>query len=136
MRVVQREEGPDFSYLERLAEEYKRTKDTITDIEKRANGMKKELSDAVEEFGATDDKGHLWLNVGNLSLKRERRISRSLDIDSAKQWAIANGHWDQVKQVIEVLDEDQLLGLAWNNKELEDTIQAFYIEKETWAFKA
>ena len=136
MRVVKREEGPDFSYLERLAEEYKRTKDAIVDIEKRANSMKKELSDAVEEFGATDDKGHLWLNVGNIALKRERRVTRSFDSASAETWARDNKKWDDVKEVVEVLSEDKLLGLAWNDEEIAKHIQTFYIEKESWAFKA
>lgn len=137
MRVVQRkDEGPNFTYLERLADEYKRTKDAIADIEKRANGIKKELSDAVEAFGVPDDKGHIWLNVGNTALKRERRVSRSLDKLAAEQWAVDNGYWDVVKEVIEVLDEDKLLGLAWTNKDLESTIQGFFVEKENWAFKA
>jgi hypothetical protein len=43
MRVVKREEQaqPDTAYLERLAEEYKKSKDTLAVIEKRTNDMKK-----------------------------------------------------------------------------------------------
>lgn len=135
MRVVKRDQA-DTAYLERLAEEYKRSKESLAVIEKRTNDMKKELSVAVEKFGDQDDKGHLWLTVGDLVLKREKRVSRSFDADAARAWAEANGHWDAVKEVIEVLSEDKLLGLAWNDKELEETIMAFYIEKESWAFKA
>ena len=138
MRVVKREEQeqPDTAYLERLAEEYKKSKDTLALIEKRTNDMKKELSVAVEKFGTPDDKGHLWLSVGDLNLKREKRISRSFDSASAEQWARDNGYWDDVKEVIEVLSEDKILGLAWSDKSLEETIMEFYIEKESWAFKA
>lgn len=138
MRVVKREEQvqPDTAYLERLAEEYKKSKDTLALIEKRTNDMKKELSVAVEKFGTPDDKGHLWLSVGELNLKREKRISRSFDSASAEQWARDNGYWDDVKEVIEVLSEDKILGLAWSDKSLEETIMDFYIEKESWAFKA
>ncbi len=136
-RVVQRKESDiDVPYLERLASEFKKTKELLADIEKRTNQMKKELSDAVEANGTRDDKGNVWLRVGSLELKRERRISRSLDTASAEKWAADQGLWDQVKQVIEVLDEDKLLALAWDNPDLEDTIQAFYVEKEVWAFKA
>lgn len=138
MRVVKREEQqqPDTAYLERLAEEYKKSKETLAIIEKRTNDMKKELSNAVENFGSQDDKGHLWLTVGDLQLKREKRVSRSFDAQSAEQWARDNGYWDDIKEVVEVLSEDKILGLAWSNKELEDTIMSFYIEKESWAFKA
>lgn len=138
MRVVKREEEqkPDTNYLERLAEEYKKSKEALAVVEKRTNDMKKELSVAVEQFGIADDKGHLWLQVGDLNLKREKRVSRSFDSQSAEQWARDNGHWDDVKEVIEVLSEDKILGLAWTQKELEETIMSFYIEKESWAFKA
>jgi hypothetical protein len=135
MRVVKREE-PDTAYLERLAEEYKNSKEALALIEKRTNDMKKELSSAVEKFGTPDDKGHLWLSIGELSLKREKRVSRSFDSASAEQWAKNNGYWDEVKEVIEVLSEDKILGLAWSDKSLEETIMMFYIEKESWAFKA
>lgn len=138
MRVVKREEEqkPDTSYLERLAEEYKKSKEALAVVEKRTNDMKKELSVAVEQFGIADDKGHLWLQVGDLNLKREKRVSRSFDSHSAEQWARDNGYWDDVKEVIEVLSEDKILGLAWTKKELEEIIMNFYIEKESWAFKA
>lgn len=139
MRVVKREqeqETADQAYLERLAEEYKRSKETLAMVEKRTNDMKKELSVAVEKFGDSDDKGHLWLTVGDMVLKREKRVSRSFDATAAELWAKEKGLWEDVKDVIEVMSEDKLLGLAWNNKELEETIMTFYVEKESWAFKA
>jgi hypothetical protein len=134
MRVIKREE-PNNEYLERLAEEYKKSKETLALIEKRTNDMKKELSSAVEKFGTPDDKGHLWLSIGELSLKREKRVSRSFDSALAEQWAKDNGYWDDVKEVVEVLSEDKILGLAWSDKSLEELIMSFYIEKESWAFK-
>lgn len=138
MRVVKREEQeqPDTAYLERLAEEYKKSKDTLAVIEKRTNDIKKELSVAVEKFGDADDKGHLWLTVGDTVLKREKRVSRSFDATSAEGWAKEKGIWDDVKDVVEVMSEDKLLGLAWSDKSLEEIIMSFYIEKESWAFKA
>jgi chemotaxis regulatin CheY-phosphate phosphatase CheZ len=135
-RVVKRTENFDASYIERLAEDYKKSKEFLADIEKRTNAIKKELSDVVDANGVPDEKGNVWLRIGDLALKREKRITRSLDHQSAEDWARANGHWDDIKQVIEVLDEDKLLALAWDNSDLEDTIQGFYVEKEVWAFKA
>jgi hypothetical protein len=35
-----------------------------------------------------------------------------------------------------MLDEDKLLALAWENEDIAETVQDFYVEKETWAFKA
>lgn len=135
-RVVQRNtDGADIEYLKRIADEYQKSKELQSSIEKRTNGLKKELSDAVEQFGTADFSGHVWLDLDGVKVKRERRVSRSLDIEAAQEWAVNNGHWDEVKEVIEVLSEDKLLGLAWGNKDLEETIQGFYKEKEIWALK-
>jgi hypothetical protein len=138
MRVVQRDSnnGVDPTYLARLAEEYKKSKEALNSIEKRTNDLKKELSDIVDNAGVADNNGHLWLEVGDIKLKRERRVMKSFDSASAETWAKATNKWDDVKEVVEVLSEDKLLGLAWNDEEIAKQIQTFYIEKESWAFKA
>lgn len=146
-RKVIRGEKPDEQYqrspeldaevhLQRLIEEYKKSKEALEQLEKRQNLMKKELTQAIEEKGYTDDKGHVWLKVGPYEIKRERRVSRSFDTKAAEDWARANGMWDSVKEVIEVLSEERLLALAWEDKSLNETVSTFYVEKETWAFKA
>jgi hypothetical protein len=129
-------ENFDEMHLERLAEEFKKSKETIEILEKRHNEMKKQLTEAVTVFGYADDKGHQWLKVGSYELKRERRVARSFDVASAEAWAKANGLWDEVKEVVEVTSEANLLRLAWEHKEHMDTVSGFYTEKETWAFKA
>lgn len=138
MRVVSRPNEPslDTTYLKRVVEDYKKAKEAQEQFEKRTSALKKELSEAVEKYGIPDDKGNRWLELDDIKLKRERRIQRSLDSAGAEQWAKENGLWDEVKEVIEVLSEDRLLGLAWDRQDLEGTIQSFYIEKEIWAFKA
>lgn len=123
-------------YYERLAQEFKKSKEGIEALTKRQNEMKAELVKAIQENGYEDDKGHLWYKVGAMELKYERRVSRSLNSEAAEQWARELGIWDDLKEIVERLDEDKLLGYAWNHKEAEETIQGFYVEKESWAFKA
>lgn len=123
-------------YYERLAEEFKKSKEAIDNLTKRHNAMKAELVEAIKENGYEDDKGHMWYKVGGLELKYERRVSRSFNSEAAEQWARGLGIWDDLKKVVETIDEDKLLGYAWNHKDQEDVIQGFYNEKETWAFKA
>lgn len=122
-------------YYERLAQEFKKSKEAIDMLTKRQNEMRAELVEAVKEQGFEDDKGHKWLKVGDLELKYERRVSRSFDEGAADNWARETGRWDDLKQVVEVLDEDKLLALAWENSDVAETIQQFYVERETWAFK-
>lgn len=123
------------TYLQRLTEEFKKSKEALESLEKRHNDMKKELTEAVISHGSVDNNGHIWLEIGDFKLKRERRVSRSFDTNRATEWAKENGYWDDVKEVIEVLSEDKVLGLAWTNDDLKDTVQSFYTEKEVWAFK-
>lgn len=125
----------DTAYIERLVDEFKKNKELQEQVEKRTTSLKKELTEYVSNFGSADDKGHMWLEVGDLKLKKERRVSRSLDTSKATEWAKENGYWDEIKEVIEVLSEDKLLGLAWGDDDMEAIVQSMYIEKEVWAFK-
>jgi len=122
-------------YYERLAEEFKKSKEAIDNLTKRQNAMKAELVEAIKSNGYEDDKGHMWYTAGSLELKYERRVSRTFNAEAAEQWARENGLWEDLRKVVEVLDEDKLLGYAWNHKDQENVIQGFYVEKESWAFK-
>jgi hypothetical protein len=135
-RVIRKSGDMDEVYVQKLAEEFKKSKEALAVIEKRTNDIKKELSDLVDNHGVADDSGNKWVRLGDLQLKRERRVSRNLDLDAVKEWALANGHWEDIKQVIEVVDEDKLLGLAWNDEAVAEQVEQMYVVKEVWAFKA
>lgn len=126
----------DEAYYTKMVEEFVSQKKLLSQLEARVDKIKKELSTVVEQHGTPDDSGHIWLNVGGHELKRERRVSKTFNATTAEQWAKDNGLWDEVKEVVERLSEDKLLAVAWNDKSLLPTIQGFYVEKETWAFKA
>lgn len=122
-------------YHIRLLEEYKKTKETVDSLTKRQSQMKSELVEFLIEKGYEDDKGHRWASLGDEEIKYERRVQRSLNLQAAEIWAKETGRWEEVKEVLEVVNEDRLLGLAWVHKDLESIIQGFYVEKEIWAFK-
>lgn len=123
-------------YYERLAQEFKKSKEAIEMLTKRQNEMRAELVKAVQENGYEDDKGHMWYKVGDLELKYERRVTRTFDAVAAEAWAKDNELWDRLKIVVETLNEDALLALAWEDPDVADVVSGFYGEKETWAFKA
>lgn len=126
----------DEQHLTKLVEDFVSQKKLLSQLETRVDKIKKELSNVVEQHGTPDDSGHIWLNIGGHELKRERRVSKSFNSTQAEEWAREQGLWDDVKEVIERLSEDKLLQLAWEDKALLTTVQTFYTEKETWAFKA
>lgn len=126
----------DKDYTKRLVDEYKKHKEMLEGMQKRVDAFKAELTDVLVSHGQPDEKGNLWIELGGIEIKRERRVSKSFNASAAEAWAKQNGHWDVVKEVIEVLSEDKLLGLAWNSEEIQEKIKEFYVEKEVWALKA
>lgn len=125
----------DESYYKRLAQEFEQAKRFADSAQKRVDDIKKELNDAVLTHGYEDDKGHLWLSVGDIQLKRERRVSTSFNEEMAEGWARSSGKWDEVKEVREFVSEEKMLGLAWSDPALKDLMSDFYRQRETWAFK-
>ena len=122
-------------YVKGLVREYKKAKEMIDSLEKRNSEMKIKLTEALTTLGTPDNNGHVWLTIDDIEIKRERRVSKVFNAAAAEAWAKQNGHWDVVKEVIEVLNEDKILGLAWQNPELQEQIKSFYMEKESWALK-
>ena len=128
-------EGDDAAFNLRLVQEYKAAKEMADTAKKRADGLKAALVELVDERGYVDHNGHKWLDVGEFKLKRERRVGKSFDAAACETWAKESGIWDNVSEVVEVLSEDKVLALAWDDPEIRDAIEDFYIERETWAFK-
>ena len=125
----------DVKYNLRLVVEYKASKEMADSAKKRADGLKSQLIELVDERGYEGENGHRWFEVGDYKLKRERRVSKTFDAAACEEWAKASGLWDEVSEVVELLSEDRVLALAWDAPEIRAEIERFYVEKETWAFK-
>ena len=131
-------ENDDAAFNLRLVQEYKAAKEMADTSKKRADGLKSQLIELVDERGYEGENGHRWFEVGDHKLKRERRVSTIFDSEACEAWAKEQGKemWDKVSEVVEVLVEDKVLGLAWDHPDMRDIVNGFYIERETWAFKA
>jgi len=135
--IVRQEPTPsEDAYLQKLVEEYLKAKTFSDSAARRTDELKAELSNMVDNEGYSDHKGSKWLETKNgIQLKRERRVSVSLDQVSARAWAEGNDLWDQISVTVQMLDEDALATVAWEHPELQSEIQELYSEKENWAFK-
>jgi hypothetical protein len=122
-------------YINRLAREFQDRKELVEVAIKRMDAVKKELSSYVDTQGTTDDKGNRWVPTEEYTLKRERRVSRVLDGDAVEQWAREANLWGAVSTSVEMVDENKLLSLGLADPDLNNTINSFYTERETWAFK-
>lgn len=125
----------DKAYNLRLVEEYMGAKEMAAASKKRADALKAELVELVDTRGYEGENGHLWYEIGEHKLKRERRIGKTFDAATCEDWARDAGLWDKVSEVVEVLSEDKVLALAWDDPEIRAEIERFYVEKVTWAFK-
>ena len=70
--------------LRKLIEEYKNHKALIESTQKRVDGFKESLTTYLTSFGKPDEKGNLWIELGDVELKRERRISKSFNSSAAE----------------------------------------------------
>ena len=125
----------DVTYYLRLAKEYQAAKDASEVYKKRADKMRVDLIHAVNSFGFEDDKHHRWIEGEELNIKYERRVTKRLDLEAVESWAKESGVWDRIMQTIEVVDEDKLMGLAWEDPEVAKIVQSLYVETENFALK-
>ena len=138
-RTVKRKTtGPDISTLRKIRDEFLKAKELSKAIEAQTLAWRAKLVGALEEHGYEDESGNKWIDLDDegTRLKYERRVSVNLDVAEATAWAKANDHWDDVKVVVEQLDEDRLAALAWDDTTIEKTVKRFYKEKEIWALRA
>lgn len=131
----------DESIIERYAEEYLKTDQAISGLNKVKEDIKGKLKAHVEEQGDIDDKGHKWVQAGRYFMQVQRRQGQeALNKERAEEWAKEKGIWDEVKKEVTMtfLDEDALLGYMFDNrddKELEREFKELYdVPAPTWAF--
>jgi hypothetical protein len=124
--------------LEKLAEEYLRSKTVADAMAARAKELKTILSRAVEDRGDEDDKGHKWMNAGRYLLQRQKRQSApSFNKTAAEKWAKDMGLWETLKKtiVLEEVNEDDLVAFVFQNPEHEHALRTLYdVPEPTWAF--
>lgn len=123
------------SDLPQLVKMYQEQRELSLKLSYRLEELKKEIIKRVEEEGFFDDKGNQWLNAGDYQLKRERRVTVSFNEHFAEEWAKKRGVWDKVKEIREVVSEDQLLAVAWDDDDMKHDLDNFYTRRENFAFK-
>jgi len=121
--------------IDRLIEEYRSAKEFAESAQKRVTQYRNFLVEVLQASGTADHKGNLWIDRDNTSAKYERRVSTRLDAEQLSEWAQQSGHWDDIIEVQEVIVEDKVLALAFENPDLAPEINACYKETETWALK-
>lgn len=124
--------------VEAQVREYKYLKEQIDLLSKRQKQIRDELMLLVENTGYEDDQGHLWVEFdaeidGVGALQRQRRVSRSLDEESAEQILTDAGVWDKCTELKRVVNEDAVMQALYEDELTEADVDGVYPPKITWA---
>lgn len=119
--------------------QYVTLKRRIDDLTKEQGVLKSELSEIVDKQGEVDDKGHIWLPLaeevdGVVSLKRERRVSQSLDMDAAIVILTQKGLAERCIKPVPTIAEDEVMAALYEGKLTEEDVDTMFPKKVTWAF--
>lgn len=111
----------------------------IKDLTTRQGQIKKQLSEAVEEYGEEDDRGHVWLRLPELvgevhSLQRQRRVGQSFDEDKAVEILHAAGLLESCSKTVRLIDDEAVMAAHYDGKLTEAQIDSMYPKKITYAF--
>jgi len=111
-------------------------------LEKRRKELRDDLVAVIEEYGYEDpNEGHSYFDLGDETvegvtrIKRERRVSRSLDREKAMALITERGLESEVIQWQPVIDEDALYEQVYHGKIKPEEIDDLVVEKISYAFK-
>jgi hypothetical protein len=134
----QSEPTPEETLIQRVRA-FVRLKNTVKALTEEQNKLRDGLAAVVESAGDEDEDGSQWLNLpaeveGFASLKRERRVSRSLDMDAAERILKEKNLYEECITHVPAVDEDAVMTALAQDKLTEDDINQMYPAKITYAF--
>jgi hypothetical protein len=118
--------------------QYLALKDQIDFLTKRQSEIKQRLVDTVS-LEEPDDKGHRVIKiedetVGDVTLTRQRRVSKNLDMTIAEDLLTVRGIKDTCIKMIPTLDEAAIMAAFYEGYLSEEDIDTMFPAKETYAF--
>ena len=118
--------------------QYLALKDQLDLLTKRQTEIKQRLIDAVDAVEA-DDRGHRVLSVedetvGEVTLTRQRRVSKSLNMDVAEEILTKKGIKDTCIKMVPVIDEGAIMAAFYENYLTEEDIDLMFPSKISYAF--
>lgn len=118
--------------------QYLALKDQLDLITKRQTEIKQRLIEAVDAVEA-DDRGHRILSVedetvGEVTLTRQRRVSKSLNMDVAEEILTKKGIKDTCIKMVPIIDEGAIMAAFYENYLTEEDIDLMFPSKISYAF--
>jgi hypothetical protein len=113
-------------------------KNEIGVLSTRQTELKSRLLNALDSV-EPDDKGHRTMqiiddHVGEVRLVKQRRVSKTLDMDIAEAILVNKGIKDQCIKMVPTLDEGAIMAAFYEGYLTEEDIDTMFPSKETFAF--
>jgi len=128
----------DIEELKDLVQQNSVLKGRLEELNSLQTHIKKSLNAGVNELGEADDKGHIVVEIndsvsGINRVMRQRRVSKSLDINVAEELLAERGLQDKCIKMVPVLDEDEIMSAYYEGLITEEDIDKMFPAKVTWA---
>lgn len=114
-------------------------KSRIDSLTKEQSSLKEDLNNYVIENGEEDERGHVSVPLpvevdGYTSIKRQRRVSQGLDMDTAILILTKKGLAERCIKAVPMVQEDEVMAALYEGKLTEQDVDAMFPKKITWAF--
>lgn len=111
----------------------------VEDLTAQRDALKSELSDIVDTDGEPDEKGSLYIQLpeeidGYTALKRQRKVSQSLDSETAEKLLKEKGLFDRCYVMEPVLKEDEVMACLYDGLLSEEEIDIMFPKRVSYAF--
>jgi hypothetical protein len=125
------------SEIEYLVAEYVHLRDQEKSIAARKKALRDELMKVVENTGEYDSSGNQFVELPPGSevemVQRQRRTSRSTDMDAAQEVLSAKGMESEAFILVPTLDEDFVWRQVFEGKLSDSDLDLIFPTKETYA---
>jgi len=111
----------------------------IDDLSKLHSEIKSQLTEAIDEYGETDGRGHVVLELevevnGIRSISKQRRVSTSIDTDAAESILTKKELYEKCVRMEPMLDEDAIMAAYYKGELTEEDIDTMFPKKVSYAF--
>jgi len=128
----------DLEDIKKNARQYVALRNEVGVLTDRQSELKKRLLGAMDTVDP-DDKGHRVLEfddavVGTIKMTKQRRVSKTLDMDIAEAVLTKKGIKEQCVKMVPVLDEAAIMSAFYEGYLTEEDIDSMFPAKESYAF--
>ena len=120
------------------AKEFVFVKKQLDYFEKKSKELREKIFSKIDKDGEVDSEGHVLLAFdepidGVYGFKKQRRVSRKINEELAKELIIEKGLEDKLYKTIRVVDEDALMAAMYSAELTEEEVDSIYPLVVSWA---